>query len=119
MLSLAGSKHPPHIVGHLSFTGWNQLLSLRLAIRQQQVPARGLQAANDHPGHALEQFLVLASDNVYLYENLDAHKPIAQTLDAVANLKAQDRMRTLASSLNLIVPGHDMERWETLETVYE
>jgi glyoxylase-like metal-dependent hydrolase (beta-lactamase superfamily II) len=51
--------------------------------------------------------VVLASDNVYLYENLDEHKPIAQTLDAAANLKAQDRMRSLASSLNLIVPGHD------------
>jgi glyoxylase-like metal-dependent hydrolase (beta-lactamase superfamily II) len=51
--------------------------------------------------------VVLASDNVYLYENIDAHKPIAQTLDPAANLQAQDRMRTLASSLQLIVPGHD------------
>ena len=51
--------------------------------------------------------VVLASDNVYLYENLDAHKPIAQTLDADANLRAQDRMRSLASSLPLVVPGHD------------
>src|SRR5205823_1634761 len=51
--------------------------------------------------------VVLASDNVYLYENLDAHKPIAQTLDAESNLRAQDRMRSLASTLNLIVPGHD------------
>ena len=51
--------------------------------------------------------IVLASDNVYLYENLDAHKAIAQTLDADANLRAQDRMRSLASTLQLIVPGHD------------
>jgi glyoxylase-like metal-dependent hydrolase (beta-lactamase superfamily II) len=51
--------------------------------------------------------VVLASDNVYLYENVDAHKPIAQTLDAASNLRAQDRMRSLASSLQLIVPGHD------------
>jgi glyoxylase-like metal-dependent hydrolase (beta-lactamase superfamily II) len=51
--------------------------------------------------------VVLASDNVYLYENLDAHKPIAQTLDAGSNLRAQDRMRSMASSPRLIVPGHD------------
>jgi glyoxylase-like metal-dependent hydrolase (beta-lactamase superfamily II) len=51
--------------------------------------------------------IVLASDNVYLYENLSSHAPIAQTLDAAANLKAQDRMRTLAEKSNVIVPGHD------------
>jgi glyoxylase-like metal-dependent hydrolase (beta-lactamase superfamily II) len=51
--------------------------------------------------------VILASDNVYLYENLDTHTPIAATLDAQSNLRAQDRMRTLASALGLIVPGHD------------
>ena len=48
--------------------------------------------------------VVLASDNVYLYENLTKHVPIAQTLDAKSNLAAQDRMKTLGS---VIVPGHD------------
>jgi glyoxylase-like metal-dependent hydrolase (beta-lactamase superfamily II) len=52
--------------------------------------------------------VVLASDNVYLYENLDRHAPIAQTLDARSNLAAQDRMKRIASDLRLIVPGHDM-----------
>jgi glyoxylase-like metal-dependent hydrolase (beta-lactamase superfamily II) len=51
--------------------------------------------------------VVIASDNLYLYENLDTRTPIAQTLDAAANLAAQDRMRTLASDARLIVPGHD------------
>ena len=51
--------------------------------------------------------VVLASDNAYLYENLDTHKPIAQTLDAESNLRAQDRMRGLASALRLVIPGHD------------
>jgi glyoxylase-like metal-dependent hydrolase (beta-lactamase superfamily II) len=50
---------------------------------------------------------IVASDNCYLYENLEKHAPIAQTLDAVSNLKAQDRMKQLASSTRLIVPGHD------------
>ena len=50
---------------------------------------------------------VIASDNCYLYENLDKHAAIAQTLDATSNLKAQDRMKQLASRPRLIVPGHD------------
>jgi glyoxylase-like metal-dependent hydrolase (beta-lactamase superfamily II) len=50
---------------------------------------------------------VIASDNCYLYENLEKHAPIAQTLDAASNLRAQDRMKQLASSPRLIVPGHD------------
>jgi glyoxylase-like metal-dependent hydrolase (beta-lactamase superfamily II) len=51
--------------------------------------------------------VVVASDNMYLYENLDKHVPIAQTLDAKSNLAAQDRMKKLASAPRLIVPGHD------------
>ena len=53
--------------------------------------------------------VVIASDNLYLYENLDKHVPIAQTFDARANLAAQDRMKQLAASPRLIVPGHDPE----------
>ncbi len=51
--------------------------------------------------------VVLASDNVYLYENLDKHVPIAQTLDAKSNLAAQDKMKSLVRDAGLIVPGHD------------
>ncbi len=51
--------------------------------------------------------VVLASDNAYLYENLERRRPIAQTLDSLSNLAAQDRMKTIASSMRLIVPGHD------------
>jgi glyoxylase-like metal-dependent hydrolase (beta-lactamase superfamily II) len=51
--------------------------------------------------------VVVASDNCYLYENLDRHRPIAQTLDSTSNLAAQDRMKRIASTRRLIVPGHD------------
>jgi glyoxylase-like metal-dependent hydrolase (beta-lactamase superfamily II) len=51
--------------------------------------------------------VVLASDNMYLYENLDRHTPIAATLDAASNLRAQDRMKQLASKPEFIIPGHD------------
>lgn len=51
--------------------------------------------------------VVLASDNMYLYENLDKHLPIAQTLDRESNLRAQDRMKQLAADPKWIIPGHD------------
>jgi len=51
--------------------------------------------------------IVLASDNMYLYENLEKHVPIAATLDADSNLRAQDRMKQLATNPRLIIPGHD------------
>jgi glyoxylase-like metal-dependent hydrolase (beta-lactamase superfamily II) len=51
--------------------------------------------------------VVLASDNAYLYENLERHRPIGQTLDSLSNLQAQARMLRLASDPRLIVPGHD------------
>jgi glyoxylase-like metal-dependent hydrolase (beta-lactamase superfamily II) len=48
--------------------------------------------------------VVIASDNMYLYENLEKHAPVAQTFDAASNLAAQDRMRAIGK---IIVPGHD------------
>jgi glyoxylase-like metal-dependent hydrolase (beta-lactamase superfamily II) len=53
--------------------------------------------------------VVFASDNAYLYENLDKRVAIAQTLDAASNLRAQERMLALASDRRLVVPGHDPE----------
>jgi hypothetical protein len=51
--------------------------------------------------------VVIASDNLYLYENLDKHAPIAETFDAITNLAAHDRMKRLAASPRLILPGHN------------
>jgi glyoxylase-like metal-dependent hydrolase (beta-lactamase superfamily II) len=51
--------------------------------------------------------VVLASDNMYLYENLEKHAPIGATLDAASNLRAQDRMKQIAARPDLIIPGHD------------
>ena len=55
----------------------------------------------------LEGIVVLASDNIYLYENLEKHLPLGLTLDQAADLRVQERVLRLASSPRLIVPGHD------------
>jgi glyoxylase-like metal-dependent hydrolase (beta-lactamase superfamily II) len=51
--------------------------------------------------------VVVASDNIYLYENLEKHLSLGETLDPAADLRVQERMLRLASSPRLIVPGHD------------
>ena len=61
--------------------------------------------------------VVLASDNAYLYENLEKRLPIAQTLDADANVKAQERMMTIAATPSLVIPGHDPAVFERFQTV--
>ena len=63
--------------------------------------------------------VVLASDNMYLYENLDKHVPIAATLDADSNLRAQDRMKQIAANPKLIIPGHDPAMFERFPKVTE
>ena len=63
--------------------------------------------------------VVLASDNMYLYENLDTHKPISQTLDAESNLRTQDRMKSLASEVRLLIPGHDPAVFDRFPKVSE
>lgn len=51
--------------------------------------------------------VVIASDNAYLYKNLEEKLPIAQTLDRAMNLSAQARMVHLAGSPARVIPGHD------------
>jgi glyoxylase-like metal-dependent hydrolase (beta-lactamase superfamily II) len=60
---------------------------------------------------------VIASDNVYLYENLEKHAAVAGALDVASNLAAQDRMRAQASNPTLIVPGHDPAVFTRFPTV--
>jgi glyoxylase-like metal-dependent hydrolase (beta-lactamase superfamily II) len=57
--------------------------------------------------HTAKGVVVLASDNVYVKENLSKHVPIAATLDAQSNLRAQDRMKGIASNVRFIISGHD------------
>ena len=54
-----------------------------------------------------EGTLILASDNAYLYRNIEGGLAIAQTLDPAANVAAQQRMLKLAGDANRVIPGHD------------
>src|SRR5258708_38523905 len=51
--------------------------------------------------------VMLASDNMYLYENMEKHVPLPATLDADSNLRAHERMKQPAPHPKLIIPGHE------------
>jgi len=61
---------------------------------------------------------VLASDNCYLYRNLDTHAASAtfSEADRPANIKAQERMVQLAGAKERVVPGHDALQFERFPT---
>jgi len=52
---------------------------------------------------------VLASDNCYLYRNLETGAPIPtfEVADRAANIKALERMVALAGAPGRVIPGHD------------
>ncbi|UCC73650.1 MAG: N-acyl homoserine lactonase family protein [Gemmatimonadota bacterium] len=54
-----------------------------------------------------EGTVVIASDNVPTYANLETGSPPTTTFDPNADLRAYDRMKQIASSPDLIIPGHD------------
>lgn len=51
--------------------------------------------------------VLLASDAVWFYYNLDHLLPATLCIDPVAYVEAMKRMKTLVSSPDLIIPGHD------------
>ena len=61
---------------------------------------------------------VLASDNAYLYRNLETRMASAtfSEADHAANIKNQQRMIQLAGSLDRVVPGHDALQFQKFPT---
>jgi|SRR5208337_155451 len=61
---------------------------------------------------------VLASDNAYLYRNLQNHLASATFNDTyhAANIKNQERMIQLAGSIDRVVPGHDALQFQKFLT---
>lgn len=66
--------------------------------------SRGLQAVRVLTAAG---WMVLASDAAHFYENLFSRKPFPIVVDMQDMLDGFDRLQTLASRPELIVPGHD------------
>lgn len=66
--------------------------------------SRGLQCVRVRTSAGL---LVLASDAAHFYENYEARKPFPIVVDLQNMLDGFDTLQKLASSPDLIIPGHD------------
>jgi glyoxylase-like metal-dependent hydrolase (beta-lactamase superfamily II) len=55
--------------------------------------------------------VIIASDNIWIYYNLNKLMPPPSygTFDAKGYVAAMERMKTLASKIDFIIPGHDAE----------
>jgi glyoxylase-like metal-dependent hydrolase (beta-lactamase superfamily II) len=74
--------------------------------------------AAQYLGIAGNPTFVLASDNCYLYRNLQEHKASAtfSESDWDANVKNQERMIRLAGSADRVIPGHDALQFKKFPT---
>jgi len=64
--------------------------------------------------------VIIASDNIWIYYNLDklASSPFPDgTFDTLAYVKSMQRMKTLASNIKYIIPGHDTAIFSRFPTV--
>ncbi len=51
--------------------------------------------------------IILASDNIWFYYNFDNLLSASLTFDSTGYINQMKRMKTLASDVKLIIPGHD------------
>lgn len=65
--------------------------------------------------------VILASDNIWIYHNLEHLRsaPPHGTFDTTAYVKSMQRMKTLASDIKYIIPGHDPKMFSMFPEVAE
>ena len=65
--------------------------------------------------------IVLASDNIWIYYSLEHLVPPSEggTLDPAGYVKAMQRMKTLASDVKYIIPGHDAKMFSIFPKVQD
>ena len=66
--------------------------------------AKGIQAVRVKTARG---WVVLASDSAHYFENIVQYRPFIVVHNVEDMLRGYDRLRSLASSLEHIVPGHD------------
>jgi glyoxylase-like metal-dependent hydrolase (beta-lactamase superfamily II) len=65
--------------------------------------------------------IIVASDNIWIYYNLEHLRsaPAYGTFDTSGYVKSMQRMKTLASDMKYIIPGHDSELFSKFPVIKE
>jgi glyoxylase-like metal-dependent hydrolase (beta-lactamase superfamily II) len=90
--------------GRVSFHDGDAELAPGLSLHRIGGHTKGLQAVRVHTRIG---WIVLASDAAHLYANMNETRPFPIVFDAGAMVEGYRRLRELADSPELVVPGHD------------
>jgi len=90
--------------GRVVFTDVETQIVPGVSVYQIGGHARGLQAVRVKTQSG---WMVLASDATHYYENFLKRKPFPIVVDLEAMMRGFDTIKTLATSTELVVPGHD------------
>lgn len=90
--------------GRVEFTGQDTHIAPGVSVHQVGGHARGLQIVRVK---TVSGWMVLASDATHYYENFLKRKPFPIVVDLEDMLAGFDTIQTLATSTELVIPGHD------------
>lgn len=90
--------------GRVQFHDGDGQIAPGVTVHKSPGHSKGIQAIRVMTAHGP---VVLASDVVHFYENIENRRPFFITIDQEATLKSYDRLVSLAGGLKNVIPGHD------------
>jgi glyoxylase-like metal-dependent hydrolase (beta-lactamase superfamily II) len=90
--------------GRVQFHDGDGQIAPGVTVHKSPGHSQGIQAIKVMTDHGP---VVLASDVVHFYENIENRRPFYITIDMQATLKSYDRLIELAGGLRNVIPGHD------------
>ncbi len=90
--------------GRVQFHDGDGQIAPGVTVHKSPGHSKGIQALRVMTAHGP---VVLASDVVHFYENIEKRRPFFITIDMEATLKSYDRLTEMAGGLKNVIPGHD------------
>ena len=110
--SMRGPFTPDHVCqmvknvysGRVQFHDGDGQVAPGITVHKSPGHSQGIQAIKVNTAHGP---VVLASDVVHFYGNIEQRRPFFITIDMQATLKSYDTLIAMAGGLKNVIPGHD------------
>ena len=90
--------------GRVQFHDGDGQVAPGITVHKSPGHSQGIQAIKVNTAHGP---VVLASDVVHFYANIEQRRPFYITIDMQATLKSYDTLIGMAGGLKNVIPGHD------------
>ena len=90
--------------GRVHFHDGDSEIAPGITVHRSPGHSKGIQAIRVMTAHGP---VVMASDVVHFYANIEQRRPFFITIDQEETLKSYDRLISLAGGLKNVIPGHD------------